>query len=424
MKHHPSGIFILFFTEMWERFSYYGMRALLILYLVKHFKYDDEYSGKIYGAYTGLVYLTPILGGYIADRYIGFRKAIFLGGSLMMLGHLSLALDSIETFYLGLLFLIFGNGFFKPNISTYLGTLYKDKPELKDSGFTIFYMGINLGAMFGPILCGYLGEVYGWHYGFGLAGIGMFFGLLVFKFGLRTLAADNKDTISQPKQVVEESLTPIERKRILVILILSVFTMFFWFAFEQAGSSMNLFADRYMERNLFGMEIPASIYQSLNALLILVFAPIFARIWLELAERNKEPNTPVKFSIAFLLVGVGFLFLTIGSKEILPDSKTKVGMSWLVIAYLFHTLGELCISPVGLSMVSKLSPARFGGLLMGTWFLSNAISHYIAGFFSGKMNQFASLSEFFSIFVYTSFFCAVILFLLNKKLNAMMYLDK
>lgn len=418
---HPKGIYILFFTEMWERFSYYGMRALLILYLVKFFKYDDEYAGSIYGAYTGLVYLTPILGGYIADRYIGFKNAIFIGGTLMMCGHISLAFSSIEFFYLGLLFLILGNGFFKPNISTYLGTLYTNKPELKDSGFTIFYMGINLGGMFGPLLCGYLGEVYGWHYGFGLAGIGMFAGLIVFKIGLPILAANevakNQSEIDQSSK----NLTSLEKSRIFVILILSVFTMFFWFAFEQAGSSMNLFADRYMERNLFGVDIPASMFQSFNAFLILLLAPFFARLWVGLNERKREPNTALKFSLAFVLLGLGFLFLVFGSLGITPNSQVKTGMIWLVLAYLFHTMGELCISPVGLSMVSKLSPARFGGMLMGTWFLSNAISHYIAGLFSGKMGQFASLSDFFLIFVYTSFVCAIILFLLNKKITTMMH---
>ncbi|HMV45467.1 MAG TPA: peptide MFS transporter [Leptospiraceae bacterium] len=415
---------MLFFTEMWERFSYYGMRAILFLYLVKYFQYDDEYAGQVYGAYTGLVYLTPILGGYIADRFIGFKKAIFLGGCLMMFGHISLAFSSIEFFYLGLALLIFGNGFFKPNISTYLGNLYKDHPELKDAGFTIFYMGINLGAMFGPVLCGYLGEVYGWHYGFGLAGIGMFFGLIVFNLGIKHLKMEEPVRIRLQNQSENKTLSEKEIRRILVILILSIFTMFFWFAFEQAGSSMNLFADRYMDRTLFGFEIPASLFQSLNAFLILVFAPIFAKLWSDLADRRKEPNTPVKFSIAFLLVGLGFLFLVFGSKEIDSNTNIKVSMVWLVFAYLFHTLGELCISPVGLSMVSKLSPARFAGVLMGTWFLSNAIAHYIAGFFSGKMNQFASLSDFFSIFVYTSFFSAVILFLLNKKINTMMDNDK
>jgi POT family proton-dependent oligopeptide transporter len=424
IKSHPRGIYILFFTEMWERFSYYGMRAILILYLVKYFNYSDEFAGSVYGAYTGLVYLTPILGGYIADRFIGFKNAIFLGGILMMCGHISLAISSIEFFYLGLLLLILGNGFFKPNISTYLGTLYKDKPELKDSGFTIFYMGINLGGMFGPLLCGYLGEVHGWHYGFGLAGVGMLAGLIVFKLGLPTLAAEEVKVslVSEEENTGNsELLTPVEKIRILVILILSIFTMFFWFAFEQAGSSMNLFADRYMDRNLFGKEIPASLFQSVNAFLILVFAPLFARLWTELGEKKKEPNTPLKFSLAFVLLGIGFLFLVFGSRGLEHSSVVKTSMAWLILAILFHTLGELCISPVGLSMVSKLSPPRFGGLLMGVWFLSNAISHYVAGFFSGKMGQFANLSEFFLIFVYTSFTSAIILFLLNKKLNTMMH---
>ena len=293
---HPKGIYILFFTEMWERFSYYGMRALLILYLVKFFKYDDECAGSIYGAYTGLVYLTPILGGYIADKLIGFKNAIFIGGTLMMCGHISLAFSSIEFFYLGLLLLILGNGFFKPNISTYLGTLYKDKPELKDSGFTIFYMGINLGGMFGPLLCGYLGEVYGWHYGFGLAGVGMFAGLIVFKLGLPILSANELTESKSDLKQTSDELTLEEKSRILVILILSVFTMFFWFAFEQAGSSMNLFADRYMERNLLGVEIPASMFQSFNAFLILLLAPFFARLWTGLIRIDKEPNTTLKFS--------------------------------------------------------------------------------------------------------------------------------
>lgn len=418
---HPKGIYILFFTEMWERFSYYGMRALLILYLVKFFKYDDEYAGSIYGAYTGLVYLTPILGGYIADKLIGFKNAIFIGGTLMMCGHISLAFSSIEFFYLGLLLLILGNGFFKPNISTYLGTLYKDKPELKDSGFTIFYMGINLGGMFGPLLCGYLGEVYGWHYGFGLAGVGMFAGLIVFKLGLPILSANELTESKSDLKQTSDELTLEEKSRILVILILSVFTMFFWFAFEQAGSSMNLFADRYMERNLLGVEIPASMFQSFNAFLILLLAPFFARLWTGLIRIDKEPNTTLKFSIAFVLLGIGFLFLVFGSTGITPNSQVKTGMIWLILAYLFQTMGELCISPVGLSMVSKLSPVRFGGMLMGTWFLSNAISHYAAGFFSGKMGQFTNLSDFFLIFVYTSFICSIILFLLNKKITTMMY---
>ena len=282
-------------------------------------------------------------------------------------------------------------------------------------------MGINLGGMFGPLLCGYLGEVYGWHYGFGLAGVGMFAGLIVFKLGLPRLTATETESRKLHSKDVSNPLTSIEKSRILVILILSVFTMFFWFAFEQAGSSMNLFADRYMDRNLFGWEIPASMYQSLNALLILLLAPFFARLWSELIQRGKEPNTTLKFSIAFVLLGIGFIFLALGAMGISPNSQVKTSMSWLVIAYIFHTMGELCISPVGLSMVSKLSPAHLGGFLMGTWFLSNAISHYVAGFFSGKMGSFSNLSDFFLIFVYTSFVSSIILFLLNKKITAMMH---
>jgi POT family proton-dependent oligopeptide transporter len=239
--------------------------------------------------------------------------------------------------------------------------------------------------------------------------------------GLPTLAANEKSSSLSKPNASPVLLTSIEKKRILVILIMSVFTMFFWFAFEQAGSSMNLFADRYMDRNLFGKEIPASLFQSVNAFLILVLAPLFARLWIDLADKNKEPNTPKKFAFAFILLGIGFLFLVFGSIDIAPGRAVKTSMIWLLAAILFHTMGELCISPVGLSMVSKLSPARFGGLLMGTWFLSNAISHYVAGFFSGRMGQFANLSDFFLIFVYTSFGSSIILFLLNKKLNAMMH---
>lgn len=421
-KNHPKGLYILFFTEMWERFSYYGMRALLMLYLVKHIKYSDEKAGNIYGAYTGLVYLTPIIGGYIADRYIGSRKAVFIGGILMMLGHLSLAMDNIELFFAGLLFLILGNGFFKPNISTMLGTLYEKTPELKDSGFTIFYMGINLGGFAGPLLCGYLGEVYGWHYGFGLAGIGMLSGLLVFKFGAKNLGTLGSKPLADHFDKTASKLTRIEKQRISVIVILSVFTLFFWLAFEQAGSSMNLYADRYMNREIAGEIIPASIFQSVNGLLILLLAPLFAWIWIKLGLIGKEPNTTLKFSLGFLFLGLGFLALVIGSENI--ESGIKANMFWLLLAYLLHTIGELCLSPVGLSMVSKLSPVKFSAMLMGIWFLSNAFAHYLAGFLSGRISKFSSIADFFLLFVYTSLACGIILFLLNKKLTSMMHIDK
>ena len=413
---HPSQLPILFFTEMWERFSYYGMRALLVLYLVKNLKYTESLAGSIYGAYTGLVYFTPLLGGFIADRYLGYKKTILVGGVLMMFGHFSLAIESQESFFLGLILLILGNGFFKPNISTLIGYLYKDKPELKDSGFTIFYMGINIGGMIGPLLCGYVGEMYSWHYGFGLAGIGMFLGLLVFSNGYKNLP--EKELVIN-KSISEESLTVIEKNHIKVIFILSIFTMFFWFAFEQAGSSMNLFADKFIDRRLFSFEIPASVFQALNGFLILVLAPLFSLVWQNFHKKNIKIYTSIQFLFAFVFLLIGFLVLVQGSMEL--KKSPKLSIYYILLPYFFHTLGELCISPVGLAMVSKLAPLRFTSMMMGFWFLSNAISHYLAGFVSGKMNSFENLSDFFLIFVYTSIICIIILSLLYKKIHFMMY---
>lgn len=412
---HPRGLFILFFTEMWERFSYYGMRALLTLYLTKQLLYSDKLAGSIYGAYTGLVYLTPILGGYLADKYLGYKRAIYIGGILMMFGHASLAIYDIRFFYLGLLLLILGNGFFKPNISTMLGQLYENHPEKKDSGFTIFYMGINLGAFLGSIACGYLGEVYGWHYGFGLAGIGMLIGLINFAFGKKEFS--NIIIIKDTNIYTKDILSVEEKSKISIIVILSLFTMFFWLAFEQAGSSMNLFTDRYVDRNLFGFNIPASAFQSVNPLLILILAPIFAMIWNYMGKKNIEPSTPIKFIFGFIFIGIGFLALVLGSFNVMIEVSANVSMAWIIIAYLFHTIGELFLSPVGLSMVSKMAPVRYAALLMGLWFLSNAFAHYAAGALAGFMSSFKELWQFFSIFVITSSVAAISLYLIKNKLE-------
>ncbi|MCB1189307.1 MAG: peptide MFS transporter [Leptospiraceae bacterium] len=416
---HPNGLAVLFFTEMWERFSFYGMRALLILYLVKVLKFDDKQAGSIYGAYTGLVYLTPLLGGYVADRYIGYRKAILFGGILMAFGHLSLAINQINSFFIGLGLLILGNGFFKPNISTLLGRLYHNKIHLKDSGFTIFYMGINLGAFFGSWLCGLIGEKYSWHLGFGLAGFGMIIGLLIFRFGFHSLEEGGNITFLPEAQGIHKPLTKIETDRIWVIAILSAFGMFFWLAFEQAGSSISLFTDRFTDRNVFGYIIPASTIQSVNPFMILLLAPLFTKMWTYMAERNIEPITPIKFMYGFVFLGIGFGMLALGAMNI--QNGTKASLLWIIFAYLFHTIGELFLSPVGLSMVTKLSPVRFGGFLMGFWFLSTAFSQFIAGVLSGEMSKFASISSFFLIFVITSFASAMILILLAKKLYSMMH---
>ncbi len=427
---HPKGVGILFFTEMWERFSYYGMRALLFLYLVKNLNFSDELAGSIYGAYTGFVYFTPSIGGYLADQFLGYRKSILLGGFLMMCGHISLAIENNYFFMLGLFLLVIGNGFFKPNISTLLGLLYKDKPHMKDSGFTIFYMGINIGGMLGPLICGYIGETYSWHLGFGLAGLGMFFGLIVFIFGSKYLDFQEKEKKSTPATL---DFSPIETDRIWAIVYLSLFSLLFWFAFEQAGSSINLFADRHTERNIaiklpeffstYASEIkfmiPASVFQSLNGFLILLFAPLFSLIWATFHKRKIKIYTGLQFFTAFLFLMIGFYILVVGSKNILIE---KSSMYFVILAYIFHTLGELCISPVGLSTVSKLAPLRVASLLMGLWFLSNAISHYLSGYISGHMSKFSSLSVFFSIFVYTSLFACVLLLFTFKKIQRLMHI--
>lgn len=416
MKHPPS-LPSLFFTEMWERFSYYGMRALLILYAVKYLQMSDSEAGKLYGAYTSLVYLSPVIGGWIADRYLGLRFSIVLGSILMGLGHLSLAFENLHFFYLGLGLLVVGNGFFKPNMSSLVGKLYIDKPELRDRGFTIFYMGINLGGFLGPLVCGALGESIGWHIGFGAAGIGMGIGLLTFLIGKKKIPHDlgrkpekNVNTIQNPKT---NYLTKEEKRNIISILIFSFFSVFFWMAFEQAGSSMNLFADRYVNRNIFGYEIPASIFQSINPIFILIFAPLFAWIWSILNQKGLEPQTSVKFSMGLFLLSLGFLFLVMGAIEVSKEGVTSIW--YLILAYLMNTWGELCLSPVGLSMVSKKSPARLGGLLMGLWFLSNSISHFLGGILAGFMEDWGLLSFFGIISLFVAL-AGVLLLIIRKFL--------
>jgi POT family proton-dependent oligopeptide transporter len=457
---HPKALPVLFLTEMWERFSYYGMRALLVLYAVKFLGFSDQLAGQLYGAYTGLVYLTPLLGGWIADRYLGFRRSILLGGILMGIGHISLAIHGIEFFYIGLFFLIIGNGFFKPNMSSLVGLLYKENPNMRDSGYTIFYMGINLGGFFGPIICGSLGEKMEWHYGFGAAGIGMAIGVITFYFGQSLLpksighmprknsnsnqsyvpgiileagfpflrnfkkkkfnnkeAKEIKVEIMDSENFLKENsnhLTKSEWNSIKAIGVLSFFSIFFWSAFEQAGSSMNLFADRYVDRMIGSYEIPASVFQSVNPIFILLLAPLFAKLWIVLGKKNWEPDKPMKFSLGLLLLSIGFVFLVLGAREVANSGIS--GMGYLLLAYLFNTLGELCLSPVGLSMVSELAPKSLSGLMMGMWFLSNAIAHYAGGVFSGMMSEW-QLNVFFSFFVGMSLLACIILLLIRPKLK-------
>jgi POT family proton-dependent oligopeptide transporter len=425
---HPRGLYVLFFAEMWERFSFYGMRALLMFYMTRHFLFSDQPAYAVYGSYTALVYATPAFGGLLADRLLGFRKAVIVGAVLMAFGHFAMAVDHLQVFYLALALLICGNGFFKPNISTIVGRLYAQDDPRRDGGFTIFYMGINLGAGAAPLICGYLGETHGWHYGFGLAGVGMVAGLVVFLAGQRLLAnvAEPPDPaalreriapgISRESavllgtgaavlvcwQLVQHSravlvllvavgllmfgglghtllvkCTRSERDRLLVVLVLMLASVVFWAFFEQAGSSINLFTDRNVDRELGSWTAPASMVQSVNPAYIILLAPLFAWLWLRLARAQREPSTPTKFTLGMLQLGLGFAALFVGAST--ADQRGLVSLGWLLLGYLLHTTGELCLSPVGLSMVTRLSPHRITGWVMGCWFLSTAYAQYIAG---------------------------------------------
>jgi POT family proton-dependent oligopeptide transporter len=404
-KGHPRGLYLLFFTEMWERMSYYGMRGLLVLFLTSKvnggFGWSTGDALSLYGTYTGLVYLTPIVGGYIADKFIGQRKAVVLGGTLMMIGHLVLALPSVTMFYAGLGFLIIGNGFFKPNISTMVGGLYEPGDGRRDGAFTIFYMGINLGAVLGNFICGTLGERVGWHYGFGAAGVGMFLGLVAFlalqrkllgPVGLAPVKASASTMASQDSE--KKGFSRDEIDRIVVIFIIALFVVAFWTGFEQAGGLMNLYTDQKVDRAMFGWEVPTTWFQNFNSAFIVLLAPVFAGLWGWLSMRGKDPSIPVKMGLGLLFLSIGFLFMLGASQE--SAAAGKAAAWWVIMAYLFHTMGELCLSPVGLSMVTKVAPARIVSAMMGVWFLANAAANKLAGVFGGYSEQ---LGE-FNVFMY------------------------
>ncbi len=412
---HPKGITPLFLTEMWERMSYYGMRAILVLYLVVSEKKTDEEAGQIYALYTAFVYLTPVLGGYITERFFGYKQAIYLGAFLMMFGHLSLAIPDSTAFYVGLVLLGLGNGFFKPNISTVFGRLYEEKKELKDSGYTIFYMGINLGGLLGPLFCGLLAESVDWHLGFLAAGIGMGIGVLIFYFGTKdfdknvwewkgTAPLNSSENL---KSIPGFNSSHLDTKRIYLIILLSFFSIFFWMSFEQMGSSLNLFALRYTDREIFGIEIPASFLQSVNPLFILLLAPVLSFFWSALSQRNLNPNPVLKFAIGLFIMGFGFLIMVFASE--LAESGTLVSIWFLIAVYFWNTISELFLSPVGLSFVSKTAPKGKTSLLMGVWFLCTAFGHYLAGILSGFQRKMGSLSDFYFLFVISSILAGLLL---------------
>ncbi len=385
---HPQGLTTLFFTEMWERFSYYGMRALLILYMTAPLAqgglgFDTPKAGHIYGLYTGSVYLTCLLGGWLADKFFGARRAVLIGGIIIACGHFVLAYASLATFYAGLCLVAGGTGLLKPNVSTIVGSLYSEGDARRDAGFSIFYMGINLGAFVAPFVCGYLGQNIAWHYGFAAAGVGMVLGLLQYVAGGKKLGQAGLSSTSSLQGSTSsltsaphtnEPLTTDEKKRLVAIVILALFSILFFMALEQAGSSLNLFADRLTRHEFVGLNFPSSWLQAANPIFVILFAPVFAWLWIKLG--NRQPSSPTKFVLGLVFVGLGFSIVAYAST--LANSG-PVSPMWLTVAYLFNSFGELCLSPVGLSTVTKLAPARLVGSMMGVWFTATAIGNYLAG---------------------------------------------
>ncbi|MCE2842525.1 MAG: peptide MFS transporter [Novosphingobium sp.] len=452
---HPKGLYMLFFAEMWERFSYYGMRALLIFYLTKHWLFSDGNANLIYGAYTSLVYITPVLGGYLADRYLGQRKAVLFGGLLLAIGHSLMAVEgtggqtdpAINVFWGALAFIIVGSGFLKANISVMVGQLYKLTDVRRDGAYTVFYMGINLGAAVGTILVGYLGETIGWGYGFGLAGIGMLVGLIVFVLGKGALYGIGLAAVAvcwalvQYQSVIQNllvvsglgllgyvlyetfKLDKEPRERMFAILFLISLNPLFWGLFEQAGGSMSLFTDRYVDRGA----TPASLFQSINPIYIILLAPLFAALWQWLGKRGKEPSAPAKFGLALAQMGLANLVLVWGAEAYGLAAMTPV--IFVFLYYLLATTGELCLSPVGLSAMNRLAPSYLASLIMGAWFYMTAVGNFVAGKIGeatgghgGEMSK-DKLLEIYEMFGWISIGAAVVVLLLSRIVKSWMHLD-
>jgi POT family proton-dependent oligopeptide transporter len=397
---HPVGLFILFFTEMWERFSYYGMRALLVLYMTDYLFLNPELgrevlgftvlqaqltrmfgemtsqqlASQVYGLYTGFVYLTPLFGGMLADKLLGQRKTVLVGGILMAAGHFLMANERM--FLVALFLLILGNGAFKPNVSTQVGTLYEDGDPRRDQAYTIYYMGINLGAFLAPLVCGTLGQVYGWHYGFTAAGVGMILGLIVYMIGQRYLAPDVLSTASAKE--TSAPLTPAEWRRVLALVALCGLNIVFWGVYEQQGNTMQLWADDRTDWVIFGWEMPSTWYQSFNPFMIFIFAPVLSIFWAWQSRRGREPSSVTKMAIGSMLLGTSFLIMIVAART-LPDD-TRGSIAWLASTTFILTIGELYLSPIGLSLVTKAAPRRIMSMMMGMWFLSSFFGNYMSGY--------------------------------------------
>jgi POT family proton-dependent oligopeptide transporter len=476
---HPRGLSTLFFTEMWERFSYYGMRGILLLFLVATiqnggFGMTDRTGAAIYGLYVGFVYLMALPGGWIADRILGQRRAVFIGGCFIAAGHFSMAIGTVPTFYLGLCLIVIGTGLLKPNVSAMVADLYPEGGNRRDAGFSIFYSGINVGAMIGPLVCGFLGEKVNWHLGFGAAGVGMVLGLVQYQLGGKYLgeaglrrkaevtAAGDRTAIRRLGSGVAvlfgvivlavllqlagvihldiyrvakgtgffmlglalvyfgavlflSKLSKAEKKRIAVIFVFFMAAVLFWAGFEQAGSSMNLFAERMTQRVILGWEMPASFLQSVNSIFIIALAPVFGMLWVRLGR--KQPSTPAKMGFGLAFLAIGFLVLAWGAS--FTAGGARVSMLWLIITYLLHTVGELCLSPVGLSSVTKLSPRPLVGQMMGTWFMGTALGNLIAGLAAGGFQGMGVEELFLSVAKVTGI-AGVVLLVLAKPIRRFM----
>jgi len=431
---HPKGLYVLFFVEMWERFSYYGMRAILTLYLAAPILLGDPQSGfgwtntetlSFYGTYTMFVYLTSIPGGWIADKFIGQKKAVMLGGILLCIGHGILAVDAQWAFFTGLIFIVAGVGFLKPNISTMVGCLYQKGDDRRDKGFYIFYIGINLGAFLGAILVGAVAAKYGWHYGFGLAGIGMALGQVVYMFGLKYLEGVGEflgKQDSPDKELMKKPLTKVEKDRMLVMFLSFLIIIVFWGAFEQAGGLMSLYTEQKTDRilsfslPLIGNEVPAAVFQSINAFFIIALGTAVGGFWHKWGRKGKESSSLFKMAIGVIIMAFGFFFMSKASTEVVMNGESiveKSAMTWLVLAYLFHTIGELCASPVALSFITKLAPVKYASFMMGAYFAATGLGNKVAGFV-GEMSEGAGE---FQVFTGIAVFCTIfgILILLILK---------
>ncbi|MFL6332430.1 MAG: peptide MFS transporter [Pyrinomonadaceae bacterium] len=474
---HPRGLSTLFFTEMWERFSYYGMRAILMLYMTKSLAegglaFETKYAGLIFGTYASSVYWTPLLGGWLADKVFGTRRAVLLGGIIIACGHFSMVFHTMANFYGGLALIALGTGLLKPNVSAMVGQLYAEGDERRDAGFSIFYMGINLGALIAPLICGWLGQKVDWHYGFAAAGIGMVFGLVQYVLGRDRLRGVGDKPVRKQEADIEQlkahdapkefdvvtavlavvgglagayfsydssvgavsalfftvvgiafgyiagmcrHLNRGEMGRVGVIFILFVFSIIFWMSFEQAATSLTLFADQLTRTNILGYEFPSSWFQTVQPTFVILLAPVFAGVWLWLGRRN--PSSPVKFAVGLIFAGLAFGLVAFASTL---TGAGKVSPWWLVAVYLLQTLGELCLSPVGLSTVTKLSPARMVGLMMGVWFLSISFGNFIAGKLGGEFTpEPAALARLFGGVAAITGVAALILFALTPLVKKM-----